>query len=207
MSWKTSLCGWLTLIGGAITMGISKGLINPAHFPAWLGDIAALLSLAGGAGVGIFARDNDKTSEQVNAGQPSSSPLKLTAFLLFALAVSLVTVESGCSSTPARTAYNVVEVGVTSVDEAMTVWGDYVAQFHPGVKAEQEVKDAFEKAKAAELAANSAAHTYADLVASGNTNSLLVRAEQELTSRTAQQALTDLVNAMRKFGATVKLKI
>lgn len=64
-SWKTTAGGVaaiLTAVGGALTL-LFDG--KPETNPDWSAVIAAVM-----AGVGlIFARDNDKTSEQVNAGK------------------------------------------------------------------------------------------------------------------------------------------
>lgn len=63
-SWKTTAGGVGTIlaaVGGALTM-LFDG--NPATNPDWTIVIAAVTT---GLGL-IFARDNNKTSEQVNAG-------------------------------------------------------------------------------------------------------------------------------------------
>ncbi|MCX7806094.1 MAG: hypothetical protein N3A38_13010 [Planctomycetota bacterium] len=63
-SWKTTLCGILSVIASGITL-VALPLLDadPATVPNWGAFVAALT-----AGVGlILARDNDKTSESVGA--------------------------------------------------------------------------------------------------------------------------------------------
>lgn len=94
MSWKTSLFGLLAAIGGGILAAMQTGTIDPATLPPWVKSVAVILSIVGTAGVGLFARDNNKTSEDVNAGRRNGQlPL-----LLFALCVlPLFIVCSGCA--------------------------------------------------------------------------------------------------------------
>lgn len=58
-SWKTTLCGAIGAIG--IYLSTLKD-------PAWLSIVGTVLSALSSAGLGAFARDNDKSSEQVGAG-------------------------------------------------------------------------------------------------------------------------------------------
>jgi ABC-type cobalamin transport system permease subunit len=62
-SWKTTVGGIgaiLAAVGGALSLLFDN---NPATNPDWTGVVSAVT-----AGVGlIFARDNDKTSEDVKA--------------------------------------------------------------------------------------------------------------------------------------------
>lgn len=202
-SWKTSLFGFLLAFGGGIVAAMATGLIDPSHLPIWFKDAAVLLTVAGGAGLGKYARDNDKSSEQVGAGSPGRSPTKAGVagpLLLSAGLAAAILALPGCQSTPARVAYNTVSVPAVTVNAAMTAWGDYVGQYHPPVGQELAVKAAFEKYQVAELAAISAAKVYADLAASGNTNSLSARVQTEITSQTVTQALADLVAVIRSFG-------
>ncbi len=83
MSWKTSLFGLMAAIGGAVLAGISTGIIDATEMPRWIKGAAGILSVIGSAGVGVFARDNDKTSEDVKAGNAGSVPIR-TLLLLFA---------------------------------------------------------------------------------------------------------------------------
>ncbi len=62
-SWKTTLGGILTILGAVSAAGLAalKG-----NYEAAIGALTVGLP----AGIGLIkARDNDKTSEQVNAGQ------------------------------------------------------------------------------------------------------------------------------------------
>ena len=65
-SWKTTLCGILTIISSAITL-IGMPLLDSD--PLTVANYEAFIAAAV-AGVGlILARDNDKTSLQVGAGK------------------------------------------------------------------------------------------------------------------------------------------
>lgn len=57
-SWKTTVCGLLAAAG--------TYLISVKE-PAWLSLVGQFLAAVGTAGIGMFARDNDKTSEDAGA--------------------------------------------------------------------------------------------------------------------------------------------
>ena len=67
LSWKTTVAALVAAVGGAV---LGAYQLKPELFvgwPAWVPGMALLLSSVGTAGVGVFARDNDKTSEDVGA--------------------------------------------------------------------------------------------------------------------------------------------
>ena len=111
----------------------------------------------------------------------------------------------GCTSPPARIAYNTVAAPAVSVDAAMTLWGDYVAQYHPTAATELKVKAAFERYQKAELLAIDAAQAYAALSASASTNSVAqaARLNSLASSQLASNALADLVNLLRNIGVKI----
>ena len=205
-SWKTTLFGLMAAIGGAVLAGTSTGLMDISHLPAWVKDVAGLLSVIGTAGIGFSARDNDKSSEDVGikasgpAPSVSSSVTKASLLLAGLLALFPLGLLTGCSSTPARVAYDAASVPAVSLDQAMTAWGDYVAQFHPSADQESQVKAAFAKVQAAELEEIDAAHVLADYLSAGSTNSIAARAQLALTGQAAADALGDLVNLLRQLG-------
>ena len=96
MSWKTTLFGLLAAIGGAVLAGISAGVIDASELPKWVKGVAGMLSVIGSAGVGLFARDNDKTSEDVKAANAGNVPIR-TLLLLFAFALVCVLTFTGCA--------------------------------------------------------------------------------------------------------------
>ena len=57
-SWKTTVSGAVAALGTYLTTQTD---------PAWLPMVGKLMVALGTAGVGIFARDNDKSSESVGA--------------------------------------------------------------------------------------------------------------------------------------------
>ena len=64
MSWKTTLCGVLGIVAAAITLLVVPTLdSDPATMANW-GAFTATLTTATGL---LFARDNDKSSEDVGA--------------------------------------------------------------------------------------------------------------------------------------------
>ena len=58
-SWQTTVCGILAAAGTGL-MGVKD--------PAWVGTIGQIMAAIGTAGLGLAARDNNKSSEQVGAG-------------------------------------------------------------------------------------------------------------------------------------------
>jgi|GEM_PF-1378119 len=199
-SWKTTLFGLLAAAGGAILGAYELKPELLAGFPKWLPGIGLLASCIGTACVGLAARDNNVTSEQAGAAPVPSTGTLRSVVLPAILAIGLAGVIVGCAGTPARIAYNTVAAPAITVDQAMKAWGDYVGQFHPPVATELKVKAAFERYQATELLAIDAAKAFADLSASGNTNSLGARVQAELTSQAASTALTDLVSLLQNIG-------
>jgi anti-sigma-K factor RskA len=64
-SWKTTLAGVAAIVAAVATAVSAQFDNNPATFPDWTLVIGMIT-----AGVGLmFARDDDKTSEQVGAGK------------------------------------------------------------------------------------------------------------------------------------------
>ena len=62
-SWKTTMVGILSAVATAITLVIVPIIDgDPATVPAWAEAIPIILAMLG---FGIFARDNDKSSESV----------------------------------------------------------------------------------------------------------------------------------------------
>lgn len=206
-SWKTTFFGIMGAIGGAVTLALHSGMLNPADFPHWLGGLATLLTVISPAGLGFAARDNDKTSEQVGAGKPSGGPPSLPLLLLLAVLFygTLTSVMcSGCSSTPQRIAYNTLSASEVTVSAAMGAWGDYVKQSHPPIEQEQKVADAYKKYQLAMTAVIDATQLAVNLAASSSTNSTAASANTELYQQQAANALAELVELVKSFGATLK---
>src|SRR5262245_21448585 len=97
MSWKTTVFGLMAAIGGAVLAGISTGVIDASHLPGWVKGVAGLLSVIGTAGVGVFARDNNKTSEDVGAHDKSGGASISLLLLMAAIASALVFLAAGCA--------------------------------------------------------------------------------------------------------------
>lgn len=58
-SWKTTVFGIIAAAG--------TGLLAVKD-PSWVATLGQIMAAVGAAGVGLAARDNDKSSEQVGAG-------------------------------------------------------------------------------------------------------------------------------------------
>jgi hypothetical protein len=131
--------------------------------------------------------------------RPGSAPL----FVLMAL-FALPEIFTGCSSTPARQAYNIVSAASMTSDQAWAAWTNYVAVANPPVATQASVIAAFQKAQAAELVAIDAARAYAELAATGNTNSIAVNLQTTVIAEAARSnALADLLNLLRSLNINI----
>jgi len=210
-STKTTLFGLLAGIGGGVTGAYLSKPDLLAHFPAWLSRLGVLMTSIGTACLGLAARDNNKTSEQVGAGGPTGvlmggRPIVslLMVGLLSAGSFGSIITLAGCAGTPSRIAYDTVAAPAIAVDKAMTAWGDYVGLYHPSAAVELKVKAAFERYQAVELLAIDAAQAYATMTSIGATNGLgEAQLNALLSSETAANALADPVNLLRKLGVTI----
>lgn len=121
MSWKTTVFGLMAAIGAAVVAAIMTDVIDVSGLPKWVKGVAGLMSVIGTAGLGFFARDNDKTSEQVgnsNNGAPGAGGKNLLAVLGLAglgLAYALVVfVVAGCSSARLESGGDYAPLSVTN---------------------------------------------------------------------------------------------
>jgi hypothetical protein len=208
-SWKTTLFGLLASLGAGIT---GAYLLKPdllAGFPNWLPGLGVLMSSIGTACLGLAARDNNKTSEQVGAGGDVPGPSRPTATTIVPVLVAAVVLSglcaglslvSGCGTTPQQATYVAAGTTITSVDAAMTAWGDYVAQFHPPASQEAAVKAAYQKYQAAMTAVVDAMQIYVTLSGSGSTNAPPALATVTTAQTLASQACADLLALLTQFG-------
>ena len=93
-SWKTTLSGLISAVGA---------YLKTQTDPAWLATLGNLLTYAGLAGMGIFARDNNVTSEQAGAADPIAPPPARTPgskIPMFIPALAALVFASGCASLP-----------------------------------------------------------------------------------------------------------
>jgi len=108
-SWKTSIFGLCAALGTAILAGLQSGILDPSHLPLWFKNLAVLMSIVGSAGMGIFARDNNVSSEQ--AGAKTSPGAQKMLFLLvvgFALSMTAIGCKTRLESGGAYAPVNVV---------------------------------------------------------------------------------------------------
>ena len=195
-SWKTSLFGLMAGVGAGIT---GAYLIKPdalASFPHWLPGVGVLLTSIGTTCLGLAARDNNKSSEQVGAGGPSPISIKTLPLLALAAVLSFGTV--GCQAPHQRIEYNLAAAPVISLDHARQAWVDYVRQFNPSPAVIARVEVLYEKARAAAIANIDAEQILAGL--SGSETNLTARIQQTATSRAAQNALADFVSLLQQLG-------
>lgn len=124
----------------------------------------------------------------------------LPELLIAVLSIACLAGISGCSTTQTTTAYKTEVAANIAVSAAMTAWGTYVSQAHPGTNAEQTVWQAFQAYKASEIAAVTATET----LATSPTNTPAIT--QAITTATASlsAASTNLVTVIQSFGVTIK---
>lgn len=123
--------------------------------------------------------------------------------LSLALAFIIPVTQTGCKN-PDRTAYSVVAVSYTTVDAAMSAWGAYVAQFHPGVQTEQKVKQAYDSYQAAAYAAADAGAAYARARATG-ANESEAKAAFDTALAVSASAIANLTSVLSQFGIHLSL--
>lgn len=179
-SWKTTLCGVLAIVGGALVQ----------FFPEYakLGGFMACI----GSGLGLlFARDNNVTSEQAGA---KSSAVANTFKL--GLIVALIGVAASATLTGCKTPYQAAGVVVVTADRAADGWADYVVitKHNPPydtntlARQEMEVRDATLKYQAA---MDTLYFTRKSALAAGDTNATTEAVL--LQSQLASDALVKLI--------------
>lgn len=186
-SWKTTLCGVLAIVGGAIVQ----------FFPEYakLGGFMACI----GSGLGLlFARDNNVTSEQAGADAASKAIDKFRLGLL----VALLSVAASATLTGCKTPYQAAGVVVVTADRAADGWADYVVwtKHHPPyntntlARQEMEVRGATLKYQASMDALYFSRRA---ALASGDTNNTT-----EAVLLESQRASDALVNLILSFLPT-----
>lgn len=106
---------------------------------------------------------------------------------------------SGCQTTPQAATYQAAGTAVVTVDTAMSLWGSYVAQAHPGTNEELAVASAYEKYQNAMAVVCDAGAAYA---ATGGTNATATAALNQAIADSSQE-LTDLENLITSFGVNL----
>jgi len=97
----------------------------------------------------------------------------------------------GCKS-PSQTAYVVGQTTTITVESAMGLWAEYVAQKHPTAATEQKVKDAYDSYRKADIALLTAgksmlaAQTAGDAAKQTAAQTAWQQAEAALTASSAQ---------------------
>lgn len=118
------------------------------------------------------------------------------SLMLFLCAgIAIAPFMTGCGTAPERITYQTASVTEITIDNAMTAWGHYVAQFHPPASEERAVKDAFEKYQAAALVVADAGKALAE--GTGSQSAL------DVAIQNASASLGDLINLIQKFGVKI----
>jgi hypothetical protein len=199
-SWKTTLGGALGAAGTALMGAGSLDWLPPSHKTVIM-EVGFFAGILGVLFVGLFARDNDRTSEDVGAGQPPNpTPPRPGGALIISLCLAGLFgwgLFAGCQVSPTRAAYTAEATAQVSVETAMRAWNDYVGQFHPSLDQERQVKAAYERYRAAMVAMIDASELYASAT---STNAPAAALSAELARQNAANRLTDLVNLLRQFG-------
>ena len=124
MSWKTTVFGLLAAIGASILglYAVSPDVL--AGFPVWLKGAAALASAIGTAGVGVFARDNNKTSEDVGAGKDSGGVQLRFLFIIVAIFAAFIFCFTGCARFNSRMTRTDADGSVVESRQSVTTFFD-----------------------------------------------------------------------------------
>lgn len=179
MHWKTTLCGVLTAIGA--------GLSASQSLPPICHSIGSILTIAATALMGIFAADATATQ----AAQSGTSNAKNIPLFVFIAALGLSASIVGCSTNSQQAAYKGVSGSDAAVRVAMIGWGSYVSAAHPAAATEQQVKNAFDAYRNAELAVIDASAALS--TNGGNTNTLTAAF---IAEQAAQSDLVNLINSL-----------
>jgi hypothetical protein len=177
-----------TLIRAVLKVGggylVAKGLADQSTAEVIISGLAAFV----GVGWGIWHRT--QLPAPVTIVNKSAQLLVLTALLAGV---------AGCIAPPALIAYRATATANVTANTALKAWDDFVAANHPPIAQQLQVKAAWEKAHAAELAAIDAQIAWTGIAAPG--------ADAEANWKTAQQAaansLSDLLDLVRKFGVKI----
>lgn len=97
-SWKTTLFALVAAAGAAILGAYELKPALLAGFPTWLPGVGLLASVVGTACVGVFARDNNVTSEQAGAAPTVTEPgvsSQATKIPIVFLSLALLTLPMG----------------------------------------------------------------------------------------------------------------
>jgi len=70
----------MAAVGAAVVAATRTGIIDGSKLPDWVNAVAGLASVVGTAGMGVFARDNDVSSEE--SGAKASQAAHETDFLV-----------------------------------------------------------------------------------------------------------------------------
>jgi hypothetical protein len=146
----------------------------------------------------IFGTNVPRTDTSVGAGGRLPGVL-LPVLLSVSLCAGFFLV-SGCGTTPQQASYQAAGTTVTTVDAAMTAWGDYVKQYHPPVAQELQVKAAYEKYQASMVLLVDATQIYVTLSGSGSTNAPPAADKVTILQQQASQAFADLLALLNQFG-------
>lgn len=128
--------------------------------------------------------------------------MKLLKTLLLSLTLACGLMVSGAvltgCTTPATSAYKVTSGTYTTVNAAMTAWGDYVAAYKPGADAERRVAQAYKTWQVASVAVVDAARA---AQASDDTG----KAKVEAAVASASAALGGLITILQQFGINLSI--
>lgn len=129
--------------------------------------------------------------------------MKLFASIIACVALAITSaIFTGCTSTTG-TLYKTENTVQTTVEVAMTAWGDYVAAHHPGPAAEAKVKAAYEKYQVYAAAVVDASQGYAALAGASPTDQPPSMQAVNAALSNSSQALADLTALIRSFGVKI----
>jgi hypothetical protein len=122
----------------------------------------------------------------------------IAAVMLLTITTGPILYTTGCAG-PNVTAYKAVDVTRVTVQEALTLWNQYVKDNHPGAAAELKVKAAFEKWKAGALVVVDAGAVWSAAINNSSPTDVVNSALNafELAVTNAAQYQMDFVNLVQ----------
>ncbi|MGC3961323.1 MAG: phage holin family protein [Verrucomicrobiota bacterium] len=180
---------WIPLItwalGGLLYQWLAGGWADPRQ---WM---MALISVAGATGLHAATKSTFESAGKIPA-------LILIGFL----SASLVSLTTGCKSTPAKVAANVSDASKITVEAALRAWNDYIPVGKPSLEKQEQVRDAWKKYKSAQVLLLDCAIIVKESEGAGLKDP---QAQEALSIAIAEagKSLSDLIKLLRTFNVKI----
>lgn len=135
-SWKTTSAGLLAIAGGIVRLAFAIKSGNVSEEAV----MTTITTIVTGIGL-LVARDNNVTSEQVNAGkhEPTVTKSTLPLLLIGAMCISPLAVTSCKTTPPAVITYRALADTQIIVDRAMRTYGRLCAEGKVSVSKQAQI--------------------------------------------------------------------